>query len=157
MKRLLGIVWIGLCLLGPRWAFANQLQWQVPNFGTVNLDLTTTEALIGYDGINKVALAGASLPVYTDPKGILALELGAVAPWQTNEIGVQPFVGIGHDFAKEIPILAQFQTLHLDAFGRWDSANGKAGAGLAVSYSFGGVVPVQSPAVPPPSLPAPTQ
>ena len=129
---------IGLVLLGSLSgkALADNLQWQIPNFGLVNLNLTTSEALVGYDGIKKVALSGVSLPVYTDPKGIVTLQLGAVSPWQSNEATVQPYIAAGHDIAREIPILAQFKSLHLNVFGRYDSGNGKPGAGISFSYSF---------------------
>ena len=135
MKKLIAIA-VFLTAIGVRQAFADTLQWQVPNFGLVNLNLTTTEALVGYDGINRVALAGVSLPVYTDPKGIITLQLGAVSPWQSNEATVQPYIAAGHDIAREIPILAQFKSFHLNVFSRYDSGNGKAGAGASASYSF---------------------
>ena len=117
--------------------YADQLTWQTP-MGTFGLPFTATESLLAYDGINKVAVAGFSLPVYTDPKGIVALQLGAVAGWQTNEALVQPYIALGHDIAREIPFLAQYSSFHLNLFGRWDSGNGKAGAGVGVSYGFGG-------------------
>ena len=79
--------------------------WQTP-MGTFGIPLNATEALIAYDGINKEALAGFSVPVYTDPKNIIAIEVGAVAPWQTNGPTIQPLIGIGHDIAREIPFLA---------------------------------------------------
>jgi hypothetical protein len=111
--------------------------WQTP-YGTFGIPLNATEALIGYDGINKVAIAGFSLPVYTDPKSIIALSVGAVAPWQTNEASIQPYIAIGHDIAREIPYLSSYTSFHLNTFGRWDSGNGKAGAGISSSYGFAG-------------------
>ena len=114
---------------------ADALQWQTP-MGLINLNLTTTEALLGYDGILKEAIGGASLPVWTDPKQIVALQVGAVAPWPTNGASVQPYVALGHDIAREIPGLNQYKSIHLNAFGRYDSENGKAGAGVSFSYSF---------------------
>ena len=126
---------MALCA-GIQMAYSQTLQWQVPNFGLINLNIKTSEALVAYDGINKVALAGASLPVYTDPKGLIALQIGAVAPWQSNEASVQPYIAIGHDIAKEIPILQQFNSFHINLIGRYDSGNGRAGAGIGASYSF---------------------
>lgn len=121
--------------------FADSLQWQVPNFGTINLDLTTTEALVGYDAALKQAIAGVSLPIYTDPKGIVTLQLGADAPWQTNGPTVEPLVMAGHNILKEIPGLSQFTAAQLNVFGRYSTEQGKAGVGLAFSYAFGSPAP----------------
>ena len=112
------------------------LQWQIPYAGTINLDLTTTEALVGYDAVLKQAIGGASLPVWTDPKGIVALQLGAVAPWPTNDATIEPYIAAGHDIAKEIPGLNQYKSLHLNLFARYATDQGKAGLGLSFSYSF---------------------
>ena len=140
MKLRLPFLIVALVVMAVVWAcqgaFADTLQWQVPYVGLINLNATTTEALLGYDGINKEAIGGASLPVWTDPKGVVALQLGAVAPWPTNGASVQPYVAIGHDIAKEIPGLNQYKSIHLNAFGRYDSENGKAGCGISFSYSF---------------------
>jgi hypothetical protein len=138
-----------LAVWGVERACADTLQWQTP-MGTFGLPFTATESLLAYDGINKVAVAGFSLPVYTDPKGIVALQLGAVAGWQTNEALVQPYVALGHDIAREIPFLAQYNSFHLNLFGRWDSGNGKAGAGVGVSYGFGGGTLTAPPTTPAP-------
>lgn len=129
---LIGAVLGGFCAV----ARADTLQWQTP-VGLINLNLTTTEALLGYDGILRQAVGGASLPVYTDPKGIVALQLGAIAPWPVgNQATIQPYIALGHDIAREIPGLSQFQSIHLNAFGRYDPGLGKAGAGISFSYSF---------------------
>lgn len=117
-------------------ASADQLQWQVPYFGTVNLNLKSTEALVGYDAVLRQSIAGASLPVWSDPKQIVALQVGAVAPWPTNGAGVEPYIAAGHDFAKEIPGLNDYKTCHLNVFGRYASEQGKAGVGISFSYSF---------------------
>lgn len=111
------------------------LTWQTP-IGTIGLPLTASQAVVGYDGILKVAIAGFSLPVYTDPKQFVSLQLGAVAPWQTNGASVEPYVALGHDLARELPLLSLYPDLHLNAFGRYDSETGKAGAGISFSYSF---------------------
>lgn len=111
--------------------------WQTP-IGTFGIPLNATEALTGYDGINKIAIAGFSIPVYADPFGILAIQLGAVAPWQTNGATIQPYVGAGHDIAREIPGLKDYKSCHINVFGRWDSENGRAGAGVSASYAFAG-------------------
>jgi hypothetical protein len=134
MKKLLIVLTL---LIGPRWAFADGLTWVTP-IGTVGLPLTATEALLGYDAVLKQAIAGASLPVYTDPKGFVSLELGAVGAWPNNGAGVEPYVALGHDIAKEIPALAEYKTVHINVFGRYASEQGKAGVGVSLSYSFGG-------------------
>jgi hypothetical protein len=129
---------------------AGNLTWMTP-YGTFNLDLQTTEAVLGYDGILRQAIGGASVPVYTDPKGIAALQIGAIAPWpNASGVAVEPYVAVGHDIAKEIPFLAQYHNLHLNAFGRYAATQGgRFGAGASIAYSFGGAepVPVASPAV----------
>ena len=116
---------------------AAPLQWQVPNFGTVNLNLTTSEALVGYDGVLRQALAGVCLPVYTDPKGIVTLRVGADAPWQSNGATVEPMILAGHNILKEIPALSAYPNASLNLFGRYAAESGKAGAGVAFSYAFG--------------------
>lgn len=118
-------------------ANAGSLTWQTP-LGTFGLPLNATEALIGYDGINKQAIAGFSLPVWTDPKNIIALQVGAIAPWQTNEVAIQPYIAAGHDILRDIPALQGYKSLHLNIFGRYDAGAGKAGAGIGVSYAFAG-------------------
>jgi len=144
---------VGLYFVGSSsvYADATPLTWQTP-YGTFGLPYTATEALIGYDGIIKEAIAGFSLPVYTDPKGIIALQVGAIAPWQTNQATIQPYVAAGHDLLREIPYLSQFQSAHLNLFGRWDSGSGKAGAGISFSYGFaGGTSPAVTNSTPPAS------
>lgn len=115
---------------------AEPLQWNVPYFGTLNLNVATTEALIGYDGIVKQAVGGVSLPIWVSPKDIVALQVGAVAPWQTDGPTVEPYVAMGHDILREIPGLDQYKSLHLNVFGRYVSDQGKAGAGISFSYTF---------------------
>ena len=116
--------------------YADTLVWQVPNFGTIDLNLTTSRALVGYDGIIKQAIAGVSLPVYSDPKGIVTFQIGADAPWQTNGATVEPLIMAGHNILKEIPYFSQFSAAELNIFGRYSSETGKAGAGIAFSYAF---------------------
>ena len=117
-------------------AHADPLVWQTP-YGTFQLPFQATEALIGYDAVLKQSIGGASLPVYVSPLNIVALQVGAVAVWPVNSPVIQPYLAIGHDIAREIPLLAQFGSFHLNAFGRYDPGQGKAGAGLSASYSFG--------------------
>jgi hypothetical protein len=124
------------------------ITWQTP-IGTIGLPLQATEALIGYDGIVKQAIGGLSLPVWTDPKGLFAIQLGAVAPWQTHDATIEPYVAGGLDILRVIPTLSQYKSAHVNVFGRWVSAQGKAGAGISFSYSFaGGPVVAQQPVTP---------
>lgn len=128
---------VAILLLGPwRPAAAQTLQWNTP-MGLINLNLTTTEALVGYDAVVKQAIGGFSLPVYTDPKNFVAVQVGATAPWPIgNAATVQPYVAAGHDLLREIPGLNQFESCHLNVFGEYVASAGKAGAGITASYSF---------------------
>jgi len=117
-------------------AFADTLQWQIPNFGLVNLNVKTSEALVAYDGVLRQALAGVDLPVYTSPKNIFTLKIGADAPWQTNGKTIEPMILMGHNILQEIPILAQYPNAQINVFGRWAAESGKAGAGVAFTYTF---------------------
>ena len=128
-------------------AHADTLQWQTP-LGLINLNLSTTETLVGYDGILKQALAGVDLPIYTTPKNIVTLKIGADAPWQTNGATVEPLILAGHNILAEIPGLSAYPNAQLNIFGRYAASTGKAGAGIAFSYSFGNVSP--TPATPAP-------
>lgn len=134
------LVFLAVFLMWPnRPVFADPLVWKTP-YGTMGLPLDATEVLIGYDGILKQAIAGASVPFYTDPRDIVTASVGAVAPWP-NESGpaVEPYVGLGHDVLKEIPGLNQFKSAHLNVFGRYAATQGgKFGAGVSFSYAFAG-------------------
>lgn len=122
------------------------LTWQTP-VGTIGIPLTATEALMGYDAVNKQAIGGLSLPVYTDPKDIVSLQVGAVAPWPVGSgATIQPYIAAGHDIAREIPGLSQFTSIHANIFGRYVPDMGKAGIGLSFSYSFAGGTPTTTPA-----------
>lgn len=141
MKRtiILLSVSIGL-IIGPRWAFAGDpLVWQTP-YGTMGLPLSATEVLLGYDGILKQAIGGASVPFYADPKNIITASVGAVAPWPNpSGVSVEPYLALGHDILKEIPGLSEFTSCHLNIFGRYAATEGgRFGAGLSFSYAFAG-------------------
>lgn len=116
---------------------ADPLVWQTP-LGTFGLPFTATEALIGYDAVVKQAVAGFSVPVWTDPKNIVALQVGAIAPWQNHDATIQPYIAAGHDILRDIPSLSEYKSIHLNVFGRYDTAAGKAGAGVGFSYAFAG-------------------
>lgn len=137
MKRI--VMLLAILVMPPTWCAAQGLTWQTP-IGTIGIPLEATEALVGYDGVVKQAIAGLSLPVYVSPGDLIALQLGAVAPWQTNGPTIEPYVAAGHDIAREIPGLSQYKSLHINVFGRYVSNQGKAGAGISCSYSFLGPV-----------------
>ena len=125
----------GLMILGLG-SFAHaDLTWDTP-YGTIGLPFQATEALVGYDAIAKQSIGGLSLPVYISPKNIVALQVGAVAPWPNNGVAVQPYLAAGHDIAREIPLLQQFESLHVNVFGRYITDEGKAGVGISASYAF---------------------
>lgn len=135
MKRLFLI----LALLGISGvAMADTLTWSTP-YGTIGLPVTATESLVGYDVLEKQAIAGLSLPVYTSPKNILVLEIGAVGAWPTAGAVVQPYISMGHDILPEISQMTGIPVptaAHLNVFARYDSTTGKAGVGPSFSYSF---------------------
>lgn len=111
------------------------MTWTTP-IGTIGLPFTATEALLGYDAVLKQSIGGASLPVYTDPKNIVSLQVGAVAAWPNNGATIEPYIALGHNILKEIPSLANLSSCRLNVFGRYASEQGKAGVGLSFSYAF---------------------
>lgn len=127
----------GILLLSPAFVCAESLVWDTP-VGRMGLPFSATEALLGYDAILKQSIAGVSLPIYTDPREFVALQVGAVGAWPNNGSTFEPYLGLGHDIAKEIPGLKDYKTLHLNVFGRWATERGKAGLGVSFSYAFGG-------------------
>lgn len=137
MKKLVLLwtaVFIGFYFVGQSSVYAD-LTWSTP-YGTVGLPLTASEALIGYDAVIRQAIGGVSLPVYTDPKKILSLQIGAVAPWQTNNATIQPYVAGGLDILRFVPTLEDYKSAHMNVFARYASDTGKAGMGVSFSYSF---------------------
>jgi len=111
------------------------LVWNTP-YGKIGIPLTQTETLIGYGAISKQAIAGASVPVYTDPKSIVTLAVGAVAPWPTNGPAVEPYISAGHNIFAEIPGLNQYKNVKGNVFGRYVTETGKADVGVSISYQF---------------------
>lgn len=117
-------------------ARADNLVWDTP-YGRIGLPFQATEAVLGYDAILKQAIGGMSLPVYTDPKSIVSLNVGAVAPWPVgNQATIQPYLSASHNILKEIPTLNQFQSLGVNVFGRYVPGQGKCGLGVSFSYAF---------------------
>lgn len=138
MKHMRKYYLLLICLVFSTWAHADTLQWQTP-IGLINLNLATTEAVTGYDAVLKQAIAGLAVPVYTSPGDYVTLKVGADAPWQTNGKTVEPLVLAGHNIFGDIPAMDAYPNAQLNVFGRWAAESGKAGAGIAFSYSFGGV------------------
>ena len=142
MKLRSPVFLFALALMAVLWAITAvhaDMTWQTP-YGTLGIPLSATEVVLGYDGILKQSIGGASVPVYTDPKNIIVASVGAVAPWpNTSGVSIEPLVMVGHDILREIPTLNQFTSLHLNIFGRYAATQGgKFGAGVSVSYAFGG-------------------
>lgn len=130
-------------------ANAASLVWDTP-LGTVGLPFESTELVAGYDIRYNQGISGASLPIWQLPNNLAALQVGAVGAWATQAANAQPYIAFGHDFAKDIPVLAQYQNAHFNAFGRWASDRGDKipiGYGVSVGYSFWG------PTAPPTTVP----
>lgn len=123
------------------------LVWDTP-YGLFNLNVETSEELIGYDAILKQAIGGVAQPIYTDPKGIITFHIGAGAPWPVgNQATIQPIFMAGHNILKEIPGINQYPDAQMNVFARYVSGNGRAGVGVAFSYSPGGVASPSNPTV----------
>lgn len=137
MKKL--AITLVLCsLYGICWA--DGLQWGLPGgFGTVQLPFQSTELLLGEDFVLGQGIGGVSLPVLTlFPGKLMQLDgqLGAVGAFPTQSANVQPYLALGKDIARLIPVLDSFKSLHINGFGRYATDVGKPGAGVSVSYSF---------------------
>lgn len=144
---------VAVLILAVGFARADQMTWDTP-YGTIGLPLNATEILTGYDGILKQAIGGVSVPFYTDPKNIITASVGAVAPWPNRGAFIEPYLGLGHDILKEIPVLNQFTSAHINVFGRYAATQGgKFGAGLSFSYAFmgGALIPPAKTLAPPPA------
>lgn len=124
------IVILGFCAV----AHAD-LTWQTP-IGQLGIPVQATEAVLGFDAVLRQSIAGLSLPVYQSPAKLLALQVGAVGAWPNNGATVEPYIAGGLDLLREIPTLKEFQSAHLNVFGRYASEQGKAGLGISFSYSF---------------------
>lgn len=130
-----------LCLTGPRFAFAEDLKWDLPlGIGTFQLPFQSHEMVGGLDFVLREAIAGYSTPVATLWKEI-DLSVGAVGafPRTDSKLGnkvVEPYLGGGVDIKKHLPPLSKITSLHLNAFGRYSTEVGKPGAGIAASYKF---------------------
>ena len=114
------------------------LVWETP-LGQFGLPFKATELIGGYDIKYNQGIGGASLPVWVLPNNLAALQVGAVGAFATQAANAQPYCGLGHDFARDIPGLEKYKSAHLNAFGRWASDRGDKipiGYGVSFSYSF---------------------
>ena len=154
MKKIRWFIVVGLLSTIPwRPVAADPLVWQTP-LGQFGLPFTATEIIAGYDIKYNQGVVGASLPIWSLPNDLAALQVGAVGAWATQAANAQPYVGFGHDFARNIPLLAQYKSAHLNAFGRWATDRGDKipiGYGVSLSYSPG---TAPAPELPSPLLPA---
>lgn len=162
MKLRLPVIIIFVAIMAAIWAvqeaFADPgqaLVWNTP-YGLFNVNPTTSEELIGYDAILKQAVGGIAQPIYTDPKGIITIHLGGVAPWPVgNQATIQPLIAAGHNILKELIPSAQAVNVQMNVFARYVPGNGKAGMGVVASYAPGGA-PALPAATVAPDEPSPT-
>lgn len=116
---------------------ADNLTWDLPyGIGSVGLPFQSTEALFGGDFVLKAGIAGASLPVL-DIKDIVYGQLGAVGVYPGDSPYVEPYLALGIDIKRYVPLLSELKSFKVNGFGRWDTELGKPGAGISISYSFG--------------------
>lgn len=167
-KLRLPFIIIFMAIMATLWAIeachADGLQWQIPGgIGTIQLptDPTSILPLVGYDFLQKEAIAGGATSVVTLWKEIDGF-VGAVGNFNTNGPFLQPYLAAGSDFARYVPALRQVQNLSVQAFVRYvPSGTGSShlGAGAAVAYKFGAPTPIppqapSQPPAPPATLPA---
>lgn len=130
-------------------AQADGLAWDLPwGIGVVELPTSLTDLMptIGQDFIKAKTIGAITTPVVTLFKEVKGY-VGAAGAYHFNEpvTGryVEPYLALGADVKKYIPVLNQFTALHIHGFGRYDTTEGgpsiknHLGAGLAVAYKFG--------------------
>lgn len=156
MRNIFALGLVVVCVCGVR--AENPLQWEIPGgIGTVQLPVSTEDILplAGYDFVQKEAIAGASTPLLTLFKEINGYA-GAVGAFNTKGPYIQPYLAVGSDFARYVPVLRQVQNLEIQAFVRYvPSGTGEKhyGAGGAIAYKFGDPKPI--PPAAPSQPPAP--
>lgn len=113
---------------------ADPIQWELPfGVGSVQFPFQTNRMVGGYDLILNKPIGGFSTDVAHFFR-IFNAQVGAVGDPKEN--AVQPYLAAGIELSEKLPILSQYTNLSIDAFGRWDTTVGKAGAGFAASYRF---------------------
>lgn len=149
MKKLLSIVSVAIFLLSvkPLSLKADTLQWQLPyGIGSVQLPWQSTEVLYGavvpFGGGLTQEIAGASLPlVYlgklANGNSMVDGQVGAVGTWPSDGPTVSPYLALGHNFAKDIPALEDFESLHLNGCMTYLTNKGGWYGGGTISYVFG--------------------
>lgn len=142
MKKLVMLLTISVML--PIWSHADGLQWDLPwGVGTVQLPTSGSDIipLIGRDFVRDQTIVGVSASLLTLYKEVHGY-VGCVGEFETQAPNVQPYLALGADVAKYIPILNQFKSLQVHGFGRYATSSGGSnisehlGAGLALAYSF---------------------
>ena len=130
-------------ILAGRPAQAEGLQWDLPwGIGTVQLPDSGKDImpLVGRDFVLNKTIAGLSTQVLTVAKSVEGYA-GAVGDFQSQGPNIQPYLAIGANVRKYVPIIKQLSALQIHGFGRWDTTEGAVfkdhlGAGVAASYKF---------------------
>jgi len=141
MKKLLAFLCLLCGIVGA--AHADGMQWNLPyGIGTVQLPTKGEDLLptFGRDFVKQQTIVGVSsslLTLYKEVNGYV----GVVGEFHSQAPNVQPYLALGADVAKYIPIVNQFKALQVHGFGRYVSSEGGSftehlGAGIAVAYSF---------------------
>jgi len=123
-------------------AKADGLSWNLGSWGTVQLpgSYSDISPLYGYDFIQKQQIVGADATLLTLFKEVNGY-VGAVGAFESQGPNVEPYLALGADVAKYVPVLNQFKSVSVQGFGLYSTSVGgrfdqHLGAGLAVSYSF---------------------
>lgn len=148
MKKLFMVFMLYILTVGI--ARADALVWDIPGgIGSFQLPTSFTDLMptIGQDFVKQKTIGAISTPVLTlfgEVKGYV----GAAGAYHFNEpvTGryIEPYLALGADIKKYVPVLNQFEALHIHGFGRYDTTEGgpkiisHLGAGVAVAYKFGG-------------------
>ncbi len=141
MKKLFVILTISL--ISPIWSYADGLQWDLPyGIGTIQLPTKGEDLLptIGGDFVQRQTIVGVSTSLLTLYKEVNGYA-GVVGEFHSQVPNVQPYLALGADVAKYVPIINQFKALQVHGFGRYVSSEGGSfrqhlGAGIAIAYSF---------------------
>lgn len=125
-------------------ANASQIKWELPGgIGTVQLPISLSDAVpvYGYDMVRKQQIVGVSTSLLTLFKEVDGY-VGAVGVFHSEAPNVEPYLALGSDVKKYVPILNQFSCVQLHGFGRYSTSSGgrsfgaHLGAGLALAYKY---------------------
>ena len=141
MKKL---IVLSVMLLWP-WkpAQAEDLQWNLPwGIGTVQLPTEGKDIIptVGRDFVLNDNIGGVSASLLTLYKEVNGYA-GVVGAWDSKDAAVEPYLALGADVIKYVPMFNQFKSLQLHGFGRYSTTHGGSfkehlGAGIALAYSF---------------------